>query len=101
MSGNGYARKRSHHDRNLASRLSGASQREKHKAEQIRSHFSSGGQQMQFNLVNREMLLDAKAHPEKYGDLMVRVAGRSAPFTALSGDLQDEIIARTEHTACG
>ena len=65
----------------------------------LRSHFASGGQQMQFNLVNREMLLAAKAHPEQYADLMVRVAGYSAPFIALWGDLQDEIIARTEHVA--
>lgn len=63
----------------------------------IEGHFRSGGQQMQFNLVNREMLLDAKRHPEKHGDLMVRVAGYSAPFTSLWEDLQDEIIARTEH----
>ena len=65
----------------------------------IRSHFASGGQQMQFNLVNRAMLFAAKAHPENYADLMVRVAGYSAPFIALWGDLQDEIIARTGHEA--
>jgi len=63
----------------------------------IQAHFLSGGQQVQFNLVNREMLLEARAHPEKHTDLMVRVAGYSAPFTTLWPDLQDEIIARTEH----
>ena len=63
----------------------------------IEGHFRSGGQQMQFNLVDREMLLDAKRHPEKHGDLMVRVTGYSAPFTSLWDDLQDEIIARTGH----
>ena len=63
----------------------------------IRSHFLAGGQQCQFNLVDREMLLEAKRSPEKHGDLMVRVAGYSAPFTSLWEDLQDEIIARTEH----
>jgi formate C-acetyltransferase len=63
----------------------------------IETHFRAGGQQLQFAFVNREMLLDAKAHPERYGNLMVRVAGYSAPFTSLWGDLQDEIIARTEH----
>ncbi len=50
-----------------------------------------------FGLVNREMLVDAKRHPERYADLMVRVAGYSAPFTSLWDDLQDEIIARTGH----
>ncbi len=63
----------------------------------IQGHFLSGGQQCQFNLVTREMLLDAKRCPEKHGDLMVRVAGYSAPFTSLWEDLQEEIIARTEH----
>jgi formate C-acetyltransferase len=63
----------------------------------IEGHFISGGQQCQFNLVNREMLIEAKRCPEKYGDLMVRVTGYSAPFTALWPSLQDEIIARTEH----
>lgn len=65
----------------------------------IRAHFLSGGQQIQFNLVNREMLLDARAHPERHGGLMVRVAGYCAPFSSLWADLQDEIIARTEHKA--
>ena len=63
----------------------------------LRGHFTSGGQQMQFNLYDREMLLDAKQNPEKYGNIMVRVSGYSAPFVSLWDDLQDEIIARTEH----
>jgi formate C-acetyltransferase len=63
----------------------------------IEGHFMAGGQQCQFNLVSRKTLLDAKENPEEYGDLMVRVAGYSAPFTSLWEDLQDEIIARTEH----
>ena len=64
----------------------------------IRSHFVSGGQQMQFTFQDRETLLEAKKYPERYGNLMVRVAGYSAPFTSLWDDLQDEIIARTEHS---
>jgi len=63
----------------------------------IRAHFASGGQQCQFNMVDREMLLEAQRHPERHGDLMVRVAGYCAPFTSLWGDLQEEIIARTGH----
>jgi len=63
----------------------------------IDAHFRAGGQQIQFNLVNREMLLEARKHPEAHPDLMVRVAGYCAPFTALWTDLQDEIIARAEH----
>lgn len=64
----------------------------------IHSHFSAGGQQLQFSFVNRQLLLEAKARPELHRNLMVRVAGYSAPFVSLWEDLQDEIIARTEHT---
>ncbi|MFA6109286.1 MAG: pyruvate formate lyase family protein [Candidatus Latescibacterota bacterium] len=63
----------------------------------IEGHFRSGGQQCQFNLVDRQMLLEARRCPEQHGDLMVRVAGYSAPFTSLWEDLQEEIIARTGH----
>lgn len=55
------------------------------------------GWHVQYNIVSRETLLDAKAHPERYRDLVVRVAGYSAFCTALSPDTQDDIIARTEH----
>ena len=47
---------------------------------------------MQFNVVSRETLLDAQAHPENYKHLVVRVAGYSALFTTLSKSLQDDII---------
>jgi formate C-acetyltransferase len=56
------------------------------------------GWHVQYNIVSRETLLDAKKNPEKYRDLIVRVAGYSAFFTTLSPDTQDDIIARTEHT---
>jgi len=63
----------------------------------IRAHFASGGQQFQFNLVTREMLLEAKRDPEHHGDLIVRVAGYSAPFLSLHGEIQEEVISRTVH----
>ena len=52
---------------------------------------------VQFNIINRETLLHAKAEPEKFKNLIVRVAGYSAYFVDLSPDMQDDIIARTEH----
>ncbi|WP_294159202.1 pyruvate formate lyase family protein [uncultured Selenomonas sp.] len=52
---------------------------------------------IQFNVVRKEDLLDAKAHPEKHRSLTVRVAGYTAYFTELADDLQDEIIARTSY----
>ena len=63
----------------------------------IRGHFLAGGQQMQLNLVDRRMLLEAQENPDQHAGLMVRVAGYSAPFTSLWEDLQAEIISRTEH----
>lgn len=62
----------------------------------IRSYFDQKGSHMQFNVVDRETLLDAQKHPEKYKHLVVRVAGYSALFTTLSKSLQDDIIRRTE-----
>jgi formate C-acetyltransferase len=56
------------------------------------------GWHVQYNIVSRETLLAAKKNPEKYRDLIVRVAGYSAFFTTLSPDTQDDIIARTEHS---
>jgi trans-4-hydroxy-L-proline dehydratase len=63
----------------------------------IRSYFSLDGHHIQFNVVNAETLKDAQKHPEKYRDLIVRVAGYSDYFNDLGEDLQNEIIKRTEH----
>ncbi len=62
----------------------------------IRAFFDQKGMHMQFNVVSRETLRDAQAHPENYKGLVVRVAGYSALFTTLSKSLQDDIINRTE-----
>jgi formate C-acetyltransferase len=65
----------------------------------IRTYFDEKGMHMQFNVVDKQTLLDAQAHPEKYRSLVVRVAGYSALFTTLSKSLQDDIISRTEQAA--
>ena len=62
----------------------------------IRGYFDQKGMHMQFNVVDRQTLLEAQKHPEKYSGLVVRVAGYSALFTTLSKSLQDDIIRRTE-----
>ena len=54
---------------------------------------------VQFNVVNRETLLSAQRDPEKYRSLIVRIAGYSAYFVDLSPDLQNDLIARTQHEA--
>ncbi len=65
----------------------------------IRGYFDRKGSHVQFNVVSRETLLDAQAHPENYKSLVVRVAGYSALFTTLSRSLQDDIISRTEQAS--
>ena len=52
---------------------------------------------VQFNVVNRQTLVNAQKDPEKYRGLIVRIAGYSAYFVDLSPDLQDDLIARTQH----
>jgi formate C-acetyltransferase len=66
----------------------------------VRSWFRMKGHHIQFNVVTGATLRAAKANPEKYRDLIVRVAGYSDYFCDLTDALQDEIIARTEQTAC-
>lgn len=53
---------------------------------------------IQFNVVNREDLLDAKIHPERHRSLTIRVAGYTAYFVELADKLQNEIIERTTYS---
>lgn len=63
----------------------------------IRSYFAMDGHHIQLNVVSATTLKEAQKHPEKYRDLIVRVAGYSDYFVDLSEELQNEIIKRTEH----
>lgn len=63
----------------------------------IRSYFRMDGHHIQFNVVSAATLREAQKHPEKYTDLIVRVAGYSDYFNDLGESLQNEIIRRTEH----
>lgn len=63
----------------------------------VRSYFRLGGHHIQFNVVTTETLRAAQAEPEKYRDLIVRVAGYSDYFCDLTSALQNEIILRTEY----
>jgi pyruvate-formate lyase len=60
-------------------------------------YFQLGGMQLQWNLVDRQMLQEAQAHPQEYRGLIVRVSGYSALFTDLERVVQDDIIMRMEH----
>lgn len=62
----------------------------------VRTYFAKDAHHIQFNVVTRETLLEAREHPEKHRDLIVRVAGYSDYFVNLTPELQEEIIKRTE-----
>ena len=61
----------------------------------IKTYLTHGGKHVQFNVVSRDEMEDAKVHPEDHPELIVRVAGYSAYFTRLPESIQDEVIERT------
>lgn len=66
-------------------------------AQTIEAYFKKGGQQVQFNIMDYQMLLDAKKHPKRYPELMVRVSGYSAYFKDLNEMMKNELITRTQY----
>ncbi len=62
----------------------------------VKSYFEQGGMQMQFNIINSDVLKDAMANPENYKNLLVRISGYNAYFIHLSTDMQLEILKRAE-----
>ena len=68
-------------------------------AQLVRGYFRLDGHHVQFNVVGAETLRAARRDPEAHRGLIVRVAGYSDYFNDLSPELQEEIIARTEHDA--
>ena len=63
----------------------------------VEAYFMNGGQQVQFNIMSREYLENAKKHPDQNPNLLVRVSGYSAYFNDLNEAMQDELIRRTEY----
>ena len=62
----------------------------------VKTYLTHGGKHIQFNVVDRAEMEDAKVHPEDHSELIVRVAGYSAYFTRLPASIQDEVINRSE-----
>ena len=66
-------------------------------AASIKAYMNMGGLQVQFNIIDRATLEDAKKHPENYPNLLVRVSGYTAYFGDLNPHMQEEIIIRAEY----
>jgi len=66
----------------------------------LKGYFLKGGMQVQFNILDPKILIDAKKHPERHRDLVVRVSGYSAYFNDLTESMKDEIIDRTLVCTC-
>jgi len=64
----------------------------------IRTYLTNGGKHIQFNVVDKDTLVKAQERPKEYRDLVVRIAGYSCYFVQLNKPMQDEVIARVEHT---
>ncbi len=66
----------------------------------LRTYNRLGGYHVQFNIIDMATLKDARKHPEKYQNLIVRVGSYCSYFTHLSEVMQNDIIARTENSGC-
>lgn len=93
---------RAHNGANVNAKFDTATLKGEHGKEILKAllltYFNNGGMQVQLNVLDTEMLKDAKLNPQKYPWLIVRVSGYSAYFNDLSPEMKDEIIQRSSLT---